>query len=108
MTKLITFFTLTGLLAVAGCATQQQLVGQKEDLLAAAGFQIRVSDTPHRLAAMLAGHLTTRAERNALLHFWRYNGYLMGCDPAWFPPANDTAMRVTSSAATATLVPAVD
>lgn len=52
MTKLITFFALTGLLAVAGCATQQQLVGQKEDLLAAAGFQIRVSDTPHRLAAM--------------------------------------------------------
>jgi hypothetical protein len=52
VTKLITFFALTGLLAVAGCATQQQLVGQKEDLLAAAGFQIRVSDTQHRLAAM--------------------------------------------------------
>jgi hypothetical protein len=52
VTKLIAFCALTGLLAVAGCASQQQLVGQKEDLLAAAGFQIRVSDTPHRLAAM--------------------------------------------------------
>ena len=52
MTKLIAFCVLTGLLAIAGCASQQQLVGQKEDLLAAAGFQIRVSDTPHRLAAM--------------------------------------------------------
>jgi hypothetical protein len=39
-------------LGVAGCASQQQLVGQKEDLLAAAGFQVRIADTPQRLAAM--------------------------------------------------------
>ena len=52
MTKLITFCAVTGLLAFAGCATQQQLVGQKEDLLAAAGFQIRIADNPQRLAAM--------------------------------------------------------
>ena len=52
MTKLTTLYALTGLLAVAGCASQQQLVGQKEDLLAAAGFQIRVADNPQRLAAM--------------------------------------------------------
>jgi hypothetical protein len=52
VTKLTTLCALTGLLAVAGCASQQQLVGQKEDLLAAAGFQIRVADNPHRLAAM--------------------------------------------------------
>ena len=52
MTKLIAFCTLTGLLAVSGCASQQQLVGQKEDLLAAAGFQIRIADNPQRLAAM--------------------------------------------------------
>jgi hypothetical protein len=52
VTKLIAFCSLAGLLAVAGCASQQQLVGQKEDLLAAAGFQIRVADNPHRLTAM--------------------------------------------------------
>ena len=52
MTKSIAFWALTGLLAVTGCATQQQLVGQKEDLLAAAGFQVRIADSPHRLAAM--------------------------------------------------------
>jgi hypothetical protein len=40
------------LLGVAGCATPQQQVAQKEDLLAAAGFQIRVADSPHRIAAM--------------------------------------------------------
>ena len=52
MPKLIFRCVLVGLLALAGCASQQQLVGQKEDLLAAAGFQIRIADTPHRLAAM--------------------------------------------------------
>jgi len=50
--KSIAFWALSGLLAVTGCASQQQLVGQKEDLLAAAGFQIRIADSPHRLAAM--------------------------------------------------------
>ena len=52
MKKSIAFCALTGLLALAGCASQQQLVGQKEDLLAAAGFQIRIADSPHRLVAM--------------------------------------------------------
>ena len=52
MTKLIAFCVLTGLLAVAGCVSPQQLVAQKEDLLAAAGFQIKIADNPQRLAAM--------------------------------------------------------
>jgi hypothetical protein len=39
-------------LSTAACASQQQIVGQKEDLLAAAGFLVRVADTPQRLAAM--------------------------------------------------------
>jgi hypothetical protein len=38
--------------AAAGCATPQQQVGQREDLLAAAGFQVRPADSPHRVAAM--------------------------------------------------------
>jgi hypothetical protein len=52
VTKLIAVCAVTGLLAATGCATQQQLVGQKEDLLAAAGFQIRIADNPQRLTAM--------------------------------------------------------
>ena len=40
------------LLAVTGCATPQQQISQKEDLLAAAGFQVRIADTPARLAAL--------------------------------------------------------
>jgi hypothetical protein len=39
-------------LAVAACVSPQALVGQKEDLLAAAGFQVRPADTPHRIAAL--------------------------------------------------------
>lgn len=40
------------LLGVAGCVSPQQQVSQKEDLLAAAGFQVRPADSPHRVAAM--------------------------------------------------------
>ena len=39
-------------LGVAGCVSPQEQIAQKEDLLAAAGFQIRLADTPKRLAAM--------------------------------------------------------
>ena len=53
MTKLIFTGAIAGLiLGVAGCVSPQQQASQKEDLLAAAGFQVRVADTPQRLAAM--------------------------------------------------------
>lgn len=53
MTKLTALYAMTGLaLAAAGCVSPQQQVSQKEDLLAAAGFQIKLADTPQRLAAM--------------------------------------------------------
>ncbi len=39
-------------LGVAGCVSPQQQVAQREDLLAAAGFQVRPADSPHRVAAM--------------------------------------------------------
>jgi hypothetical protein len=37
---------------LAGCATPQQQAAQKEDLLAAAGFQVRPADSSHRVTAM--------------------------------------------------------
>lgn len=53
VTKMSVLFAMAGLaLAVAGCETPQQQVAQKEDLLAAAGFQVRPADSPHRVAAM--------------------------------------------------------
>lgn len=33
----------------------------------------------------LLGYLTTRDEIEALLHFWRYVGHLMGVQPPWYP-----------------------
>ena len=39
-------------LGLVGCVSPQQQAVQKEDLLAAAGFQVRIADTPQRLAAM--------------------------------------------------------
>ena len=53
MTKLIFWGAIVGLiLGVAGCVSPQQQAAQKEDLLAAAGFQVKIADTPQRLAAM--------------------------------------------------------
>jgi len=53
VTKSIALCAVAGLaLAAAGCATPQQQVSQKEDLLAAAGFQVRPADSPHRVEAM--------------------------------------------------------
>jgi hypothetical protein len=53
MAKLTCLWTAAVLaLGVAGCVSPQQQVGQKEDLLAAAGFQVRPADSPHRVAAM--------------------------------------------------------
>src|ERR1700737_1400868 len=39
-------------LAIAGCATPTSQVAQKGDMLAAAGFQVRVADSPHRVDQM--------------------------------------------------------
>jgi hypothetical protein len=43
---------LLPLLGVAGCATQQERVSQKEDTLAAAGFIVRPANTPERQAML--------------------------------------------------------
>ena len=40
------------MLAVAGCTTPPTQVAQKGDMLAAAGFQVRKADSPHRVDQM--------------------------------------------------------
>ncbi|WP_428542096.1 hypothetical protein [Rhodopila sp.] len=44
--------TLLGMLALASCATPQQIVAQHEDNLAAAGFIVRPANTPERQAML--------------------------------------------------------
>jgi aconitase B len=51
--KSISLLAAVGLmLAIAGCTTPTAQVAQKGDLLAAAGFQVRVADSPHRVDQM--------------------------------------------------------
>jgi hypothetical protein len=52
VTRLTALCAAALMLGIAGCVSPQQQVGQKEDLLAAAGFQVRPADSPHRVAAM--------------------------------------------------------
>jgi hypothetical protein len=53
VTKFTVLCAMAGLaLGAASCVSPQQQVAQKEDLLAAAGFQVRPADSPHRIAAM--------------------------------------------------------
>jgi hypothetical protein len=40
------------LLAIAGCAAPPTQVAQRGDMLTAAGFQVRVADSPHRVDQM--------------------------------------------------------
>jgi ABC-type sugar transport system substrate-binding protein len=60
-------------LGIAGCVSPQQQVGQKEDLLAAAGFQVRPADSPHRIAAMKrlpANRFVTRVRDGNLVYLY--------------------------------------
>ncbi len=53
MKKFVVFCVVATVSAgLFGCESPQQQAAQKEDLLAAAGFQVRPADSPHRLAAM--------------------------------------------------------
>ena len=53
MTKPICLLAAMGfLLAIAGCGTPPPPVAQRGDLLTAAGFQVRVADSPHRVDQM--------------------------------------------------------
>jgi hypothetical protein len=53
VTKPICFLAAVGLtLALAGCTTPAAPVAQKGDMLAVAGFQVRVADSPHRVDQM--------------------------------------------------------
>jgi hypothetical protein len=56
-------------LAVAGCVTEQQIVQGKEDMLAAAGFNLRPADTPDRQAELnrLPPHRFVYQSRNGKL-----------------------------------------
>jgi hypothetical protein len=53
VTKPICLLAAVGLmLGISACTTSPAQVAQKGDMLKAAGFQVRVADSPHRVAQM--------------------------------------------------------
>ena len=72
MTKSLSNTAIVGLLlSIAGCTTPQQQVSQKEDLLSAAGFQVRVADSPQRIAALKSlppNKFVTRVKNGQLVY----------------------------------------
>jgi hypothetical protein len=72
MTKSLSNTAIVGfLLGIAGCTTPQQQVSQKEDLLSAAGFQVRIADSPQRIAALKSlppNKFVTRVKNGQLVY----------------------------------------
>ena len=72
MTKSLSNTAIVGfLLGIVGCTTPQQQVSQKEDLLSAAGFQIRIADSPQRIVALKSlppNKFVTRVKNGQLVY----------------------------------------
>jgi hypothetical protein len=73
---------------------RRRLLDHPEWDLAAWGAPISVADATLTLmggsvvpglSLWTAGHQTTISEIEALLHFWRYVGHLLGVQPDWYP-----------------------
>lgn len=50
------------------------------------------------LALWSVGHQTTRGEIEALLHYWRYVGHLLGVQPSWYPQTFEEAVQLMFAA----------
>ncbi len=74
MTKLIYLWAAAGLiLGIVGCAEQPSPPPQKADLLADAGFQLRLADSPHRVAQMMRlppNKFVTRVRSGQLVYLY--------------------------------------
>lgn len=62
---------LLGALLLAACQSQQQLVSEKEDRLAAAGFVVKLANTPQRQAmlARLPANKFVMRQNGATVHY---------------------------------------
>jgi hypothetical protein len=46
-------------------------------------------------ALRVMGYRPTRADIEAMMHFWRYVGHLMGVRPAWYPETIEDAVKLS-------------
>ena len=72
---------LASLGALAACQTQRQIVTDREDHLAAAGFIVRPANTPERKAmlARLPPHKFVKRDKNNDIHYVYADPLVCGC-----------------------------
>jgi hypothetical protein len=75
------FALLLAIAALSACETQQQRVAEREDNLAAAGFVIRLANTPERQAmlARLPAHKFVMRQNGDTVHFVYADPLVCGC-----------------------------
>jgi hypothetical protein len=86
---------------------RRRLIKHPEWDLDAWGVPISISDATLTLmggsvvpglALWSVGHQTTVAEIEALLHFWRYVGHLLGVQPDWYPKGFQESVQLMYAA----------
>jgi hypothetical protein len=86
---------------------RRRLLAHPEWDLAAWGVPISISDATLTLmggsvvpglALWSVGHQTTIREIEALLHYWRYVGHLLGVQPEWYPTSFERAVQLMFAA----------
>jgi hypothetical protein len=78
---LVLFGLFLGIATLTACETQQQRVAEREDNLAAAGFIIRLANTPERQAmlARLPAHQFVMRRNGDTVHFVYADPLVCGC-----------------------------
>ncbi len=86
---------------------RRRLIKHPEWDLEAWGVPISISDATLTLmggsvvpglALWSVGHQTTIAEIEALLHYWRYVGHLLGVQPDWYPTSFERSVQLMYAA----------
>jgi mpaB/rubber oxygenase-like protein len=91
---------------VMHAAVRRKVINHREWDLAAWGVPISQSDALFTLIAgslapgfglRLMGYRTSIAEIEAMMHFWRYIGHLMGVRPRWYPTDVKEAIQLSAA-----------
>lgn len=82
MSRISTLAVLAGTALLLGaCANSADMIGQREDMLAAAGFSLRPADTPDRVASLkgLPPHKFVSSARNGVVTYVYADPTICGC-----------------------------
>lgn len=73
--------TVGAALVLGACANPAAVIGQREDMLAAAGFSLRPADTPDRVASLkgLPPHKFVSSVRNGVVTYVYADPTICGC-----------------------------